>query len=284
MTLFGRNASLPKLRDLSLSAVHVDWDRASVSYRDLRKLELKNLTFDTGPSFEQFNMMLSSSPCLECLDVSGFCPEPEWGSVVPVIYLPALRDFTFGWKGVRLGCGLLQMFQIGDSLENLTLIDTNSGFELTRPEKNKREECGRFQNSREIFNALRDLGSKAPQSKEGTPPGPFISMRRVRSLRIFWATAPASSSVPLMAMLTELEDIWLEDVDEKVLKGVASALVKRGSPSRFNIRWVWRKAVPDPAMSPISQLENAGWKEMTDSSRHPPLTRSLFRPPSACLI
>jgi hypothetical protein len=62
MTLFGRNASLPRLRDMSLSAVHIDWDDASASYQNLRKLEMNNLTYDVGPSFEQFAAMLSSSP------------------------------------------------------------------------------------------------------------------------------------------------------------------------------------------------------------------------------
>ena len=85
MTLFGQNASLPRLRDLSLSAVHIDWDDtlALVGFQNLRKLELKNLTYDVGPSFEQFAAMLSSSPHLECLDVSGFCPEHSTGPDPP---------------------------------------------------------------------------------------------------------------------------------------------------------------------------------------------------------
>jgi hypothetical protein len=41
MTLFGPSASVFNLRELSLSAVHVDCDDASVCFQNLRKLELQ---------------------------------------------------------------------------------------------------------------------------------------------------------------------------------------------------------------------------------------------------
>ena len=251
VTLFGRNASLPKLRDLSLSAVHVDWNDAPASYRSLRKLELRNLAYDTGPSFEQFGAMLSSSPRLEYLDVSGFCPEPEGDPEIPVVYLPALRDFTFGWKDHRHGGKLLQMFQIGSSLESLTLKDAQHDFVASRPVL-KRE--GWIRDSSEIFKALHDLG-------KGTPPGPFISMRGVRSLRIIWTKTKPLALVPLIEMLTELEDIWLEDVDGWVLADVASVLIERGQARRqlrLALRWAWRKEVSDFAKSRIKRLKDAG--------------------------
>ena len=135
MSLFGRNASLPSLAELSLSAVHVDWDEASVGCQNLRKLKITNQTYDVGPSFEQFAAMLSSSPRIEHLDVSGFCPEHHTGPLslageapdISIAHLPMLKEFIFGWKDPDLGCSFLQMFQIGNSLESLTLLDTESG-------------------------------------------------------------------------------------------------------------------------------------------------------------
>jgi hypothetical protein len=93
MTLFDPSASVFNHRELSLSAVHVNWDDTSVCYQNLRKLELKNQTHDAGPSFEELAEILSSSPRLEYLDVSGFCPEHHtdprspgaWGPCRPSI-------------------------------------------------------------------------------------------------------------------------------------------------------------------------------------------------------
>ena len=170
MTLFGRDASLPKLRDLSLTGVHVDWDDFLAGYRTLRKLELKNLAFNVAPSFEQFAEILSSSPRLEHLDVSGFCPEhhpePPPGAPdpeVPVVYLPALKDFIFGWNDIDQGHKFLQMFQIGSSLETLVLIDTESGLDFWGDRELGDSEWAL--ESQRIFEALHDLGSRAPQDE-----------------------------------------------------------------------------------------------------------------------
>jgi hypothetical protein len=265
MALFGRNASLPKLRDLSLSAVRIDWDDAVASYQNLRRLELKNLTFDTGPSFEQFGTMLSASPRLESLNVSGFCPEPEGNPAIPVVDLPVLEDFTFGWKEPRCGSKLLQMFQIGRSLKSLTLGDAEYDYvALTERQSGEYTE-----DSREIFEALHNLGSEAPQSVDDTPRrGPFISTHWVRSLRIFWVDATGSSLVPLITMLTSLEDIRLEDVSEDVLKDVVSVLAKRdraGRQLRVALRWAWEETVPGFAETPIEQLKSAGIQITTET-------------------
>lgn len=243
MTLFGRNASLPKLRDLSLSAVHVDWDDALVCYQNLRRLEIKNMTYDVGPSFEQFAAMLSSSPRLEYLDVSGYCPQHHTGPAppaggdpeIPIARLPALKEFTFGWKDASLGYDFLQMFQIGNSLKNLTLIDTESG--LSCWENNRTQMRGWTQDSQEIFEALHGLGSQAPPSDGDIQPGPFISMRGVKRLKILWAKAARSSLIPFLTTLTELEDICLEDVDRNLLEDVTSVLcrVKGCRPWRLEL-------------------------------------------------
>ena len=268
MTLFGRNASLPKLRDLSLSAVHVDWDDASAGYQNLRKLELNNLTYDVEPSFEQFAAMLSSSPRLEHLDVSGFCPnhhtapappgggDPEF----PVVHLPALKKFTFGWKDFELGCQFLQMFQIGSSLKSLTLVDTESG--LGYWEEPRTGGRGWSQESQEIFEALSELGSTAPRHKNDMPPRPFISMRGVKELKIVWTKAACSSLIRFLSLLTELEDIWLEDVDIGVLEGLVLTRVGIWSKAvfwplrRVDIQWMWRDEIPSPAKSLIPKLES----------------------------
>jgi hypothetical protein len=262
MTLFGRNALLPNLREVSLSAVHVDWNDASVGYQNLRKLEITNQTYDVGPTFEQFAAMLSSSPRLEYLDVSGFCPEghtgpaPPAGGVpeIPVVHLPALKDFIFGWKDVDLGCLFLRMFQIGGSLENFTLLDTESGFGYWEDPQTR---CrGWVQESQRIFEALHELGSAAPGDKEDTPPGPFISVYGVKKLRIVWTKAIRSWLIPFLMMLPEVEDICLEDVDRGVLEDVTWAAEHR--PLRLDLRWTWQDGIPSFAEPLILQLRSMG--------------------------
>jgi hypothetical protein len=270
MELFGRNASLPRLRDLCLSAVHIDWDDASAGYQNLRKLEMNNLTHDVGPSFEQFAAMLSSSPRLEYLDVCGFCPQHHTGPAppaggdheIPIVHLPALKELCFGWKGTDLGRDFLQMFQIGRSLENLTLLDTESGLgRCEDPETRKRNWA---QDSQAIFEALCDLGSRAPQDEGDIPPGPFISMGGVKRLGIVWTEAGGSCLIPFLRMLTELEDVWLEDVDRGVLEDVTSVEVEKSGvmgyrPLRLDLQWKWEKGVPKFAEPSMLQLKNAGF-------------------------
>ena len=268
MSLFGRNALLPKLRDLSLSSVHIDWDNASGGYRNLRKLELKKLTYDVGPSCEQFAVMLSSSPRLESLDVSGFCPERHTGPAppaggdpeTPVVHLPALKEFTFGWKDADLGGLFLQMFQIGNSLESLTLIDTESGFGYWR-DKQTRSRCW-FQDSQGILEDLRQLGSAAPRDAGDVPPTPFISVGGVKRLRVVWTKATHPSLIPFLTMFTGLEDLWLEDVNRDILEDATWVGVSRpgACPSlrRLDLRWMWQEGIPSFAEPSILQLERVG--------------------------
>ena len=263
ITLFGRHASLPNLRNLSLSAVHVDWEDVSVSFRNLRMLELNNLTYDVGPSFEQFATILSSSPRLEYLDVSGFCPEhstaPEppvgMDPDIPVVHLPVLKECIFGWKEVDHAPSFLEIFQIGSSLENLTLLDTESGIMHRggRPERDRRW----HHDSTPIFQALDRLASAAPEDENDIPPGPFISMRGVKNLWISWTKG--SELIPVLEMMEELEDVVLEDIDEGVLSEVtlvASSRARAGRPlENLDIKWMWRPDIPRFAEDLILELQ-----------------------------
>ena len=237
MTLFGQRPL--KLRDLSLCGVHVSWNNICDRFQNLRKPELKNQTYDAGPSFEQFAEMLSSSPRLECLDVSGFCPEHHTGPPppadatlrVPVVHLPTLKEFTFGWKNIELGCEFLRMFQIGSSLESLALLDVQSG--LACFEDRQSGERGWDYSSEWIFEDLHRLGIAAPRDERDVPPIPFICMRGVKRLEIAWTKAGVAEVVKFLGILTELEDIKLEDVDEDVLKAVTTVCVNRTREGRL---------------------------------------------------
>lgn len=264
--LFDGRGTLPKLRDLSLSAIPVDWNGGLNGCQNLRKIKINNLPRDVAPSFEQFANFLSLSPRLEYLDVSGYCPwghslpppPGAWDPPIPIVRLPMLKEFVFSWKVPENSCSFLEMFQIGNSLETLTLKDTESG------SSHCREPQGWPQSSEVIFNTLHELGSRdLLDEDDDTIPGPFISMRGVKRLKIMWTKADRASLIPFLTTLTEVEDILLEDVDEGVLEDVTSVQIERsrammGRPLRIDLRWMWQDEVPVFAEQCIQQLEAAG--------------------------
>ena len=261
--LFDRNASLPKIRELSLTGVHVAWNDASGCFQNLRKLQIVNQAHDVGPTFEQFAAMLSSSPRLEHLNVMEFCPQyhtvpnPAVGGTpeIPVVNLPALRVLIFGWKDVDLSCAFLRMFQIGDSLEYLTLVDTKSGYgDSIDPQTGGR---GWAQESREIFEVLFELGSAVPRDKDDLPSAPFISVRGLKRLSIIWAKVARHSLFPFLVTLTALERITLEDVDENVVEDVADRWFRSPGvyrPLDHEFLWTRRGGSPDRAEALTSHL------------------------------
>ena len=213
LTLFGGHATLPKLRNLSLSGVHVEWNDTLVGFRNLRKLVINNLACDVTPSFKEFAAMLTSAPRLEHLNVNWFYPgRPGEVAPRPVVHLPALRVFIFGWKSNVLGYNFLEMFKIGNTLESLTLVDT----------KSRSDRCW-IQDSSQIFYALRKLGSAFTVNASGFPGnpllGPFISVQNVKRLAIVWAKVGEPELIRfLLLSMEKLEDVLLDNVNRGVVQ------------------------------------------------------------------
>ena len=251
LTLFGPHAALPKLRNLCLSGVHVEWDDALFRSRNLRGLVINNITYDVAPLFKEFAAMLSSTPRLEYLDVAGFCPTVGFGHI-PVVHLPALKVFVFGWKSAELGCDFLRMFQVGNTLENLTLKDTES-----RP--GSWTTCWRW-GSDEIFEALTELGSADSGDNDNLPPGPFISLRNVKKLAIVWAKADRPSLIPFLSCMTKLEDVLLDNVDRGVVEGFVLARTKRAMfrNPRSHFRLLRRPGNPVPLEQYVEDIKRGG--------------------------
>lgn len=269
-TLFDSRVSAPKLRELSLSGVHFNWHVFGSQFQRLRKLEIKNQTSLFGPTFGEFATMLSSSFYLECLDVSGFCPEEDTAEV-PLVYLPELRDFTFGWKHVVIFRRFLEMFQIGSSLENLTLLDMESG--LKRGREGERTGDGDWAHSSdEVFRVLLRLANAPewdPEEEEDLPPDPFISMRRVKNLRIAWTkVADLEALIPFLEKLTEVEYLQLEDVSRSVFEAVVSVGANRATAScrleTLDSQWRWQTEIPSFAGTFIRNIKAAGARFSTE--------------------
>ena len=124
---------LPSLKYLSLQGVHVDWDTLgdclSTSETGLTWLELAWHCHQVRPSPEQFHKLLSSSPALRNLVLSGsgpYCiPEDPDSNIhhdhVPV-QLPHLQSITIGYRTALEGRVALELLDAPNTRE-LTLED-----------------------------------------------------------------------------------------------------------------------------------------------------------------
>jgi hypothetical protein len=124
ITLFG-GAAIPKLREVCLVGVHVDWDSSPL--QDLTTLEFKYHAHNVLPTLAQFNAILDNCPRLEQLAILGWGPRLEANPQVDVtaIVLPSLRKISFGFVDISYGTQLLSMLQV-PSLKELSLEDIRS--------------------------------------------------------------------------------------------------------------------------------------------------------------
>jgi hypothetical protein len=80
LALFSGNT--PKLAELALWGVHVDWTRTAGQLHNLVDLELAYHTFDVRPSFKDFSRMLKNSPGLRTMSLCSSGPagasQAEW--------------------------------------------------------------------------------------------------------------------------------------------------------------------------------------------------------------
>jgi hypothetical protein len=154
---------MPKLREVSISAIRVEWAlAAAISFKNLRKLEIGNWSSRNSPSIEQFSALSAASPKLEILDVSG-C-EPGWDdddsvqAQLPLVHLPKLKRFRFGWTFINSACIFLKVLQIPETPSLTCIVD------MVRPERNTQQhinEYGAFQ----ISSFLQILDRGTPKTR-----------------------------------------------------------------------------------------------------------------------
>ncbi|KAK0201729.1 hypothetical protein DFS33DRAFT_1015103 [Desarmillaria ectypa] len=87
--------NIPKLKDLALWGVHIDWDASLSFLRDLRDIELAYHANDVRPSLETFARFVHTSPELHTLSLclSGpAVPSDQWGT--DLISIPSLNDLV----------------------------------------------------------------------------------------------------------------------------------------------------------------------------------------------
>ncbi|KAG6918323.1 hypothetical protein DXG01_015181 [Tephrocybe rancida] len=110
------NGNAPKLRDVALWGVHLDWDRSLTLLCDLRDLELTYHAEDVRPSYATFTQIIASSPNLRTLGLCLSGPkenEPEdnpWGT--DVMEIPSLMDLVFCFHKASYAFALIKKFSL----------------------------------------------------------------------------------------------------------------------------------------------------------------------------
>ncbi|KAH8832990.1 hypothetical protein DL96DRAFT_1492799 [Flagelloscypha sp. PMI_526] len=110
LPLFG-GATLPRLKQLSLSGVHVDWQ--SLSLTGLTSLELKFHAADIMPSVDAFSDLLAGcSSSLTSLNILGWGPQfyDKTESLKPIV-MPHVTKFHVGFLDVTYGSSLLSILE-----------------------------------------------------------------------------------------------------------------------------------------------------------------------------
>lgn len=122
---------LPKLKQLSLRGVHVDWDSLAAAMRSsavgLSSLELASHCSDVRPSNDQFHSLLQSVPTLRRLVITGSGPEiPDEMEDIPSDHDPVplhhLQTITIGYRTALEGRTVLQQLD-APNVKTLSLED-----------------------------------------------------------------------------------------------------------------------------------------------------------------
>ncbi|CAK5266864.1 unnamed protein product [Mycena citricolor] len=122
VALFDAGGILPKLREVQLTGVHINWSHHP--FLNLTKLDFKYQAADVMPTIAQFASILATSPALETLSIVGHAPQ-LLDTDTEIIKLAHLRNFTFGFVDVSHAIRFLSLLDI-PSLRNFSLEDVSS--------------------------------------------------------------------------------------------------------------------------------------------------------------
>ncbi|KAF7297285.1 Fatty acid hydroxylase [Mycena indigotica] len=121
LPLFGPNFTSCHLREVSFVGVHVDWELAELSLIGLTSLELKYQAQDVMPTIPSLARILRGNPLLEKLSIMGHVPQGQSNvNKEPILHLPHVSEFIFGFVDVELGINFMQTFSF-PALRVLTL-------------------------------------------------------------------------------------------------------------------------------------------------------------------
>ncbi|KAJ6566800.1 hypothetical protein B0H19DRAFT_990553 [Mycena capillaripes] len=140
----GEDAVVPRLRQVMLTGVHIDWSAPPLA--NLTKLELKYQAADVMPTIGHFTQILAASPNLEILAIVGRGPQfaavegvsstaihggsaqADEGPLQGTIKLARVTQFTFGFVDVNYAVELLSLFNL-PALCELSVEDVSASLQ-----------------------------------------------------------------------------------------------------------------------------------------------------------
>ncbi|KLO11219.1 hypothetical protein SCHPADRAFT_482972 [Schizopora paradoxa] len=211
------------LQSVSLAGVHIDWGNCGQIFRGLSRLELKYHTAEVLPSRLELTKMLQSSESLESLSIVGWGHRPSSSGGERLsdnpstrtsslledrhrVYLPRLKEFTFGWVNASHASSLLSSIFTQEqnpfpALSELVLEDVTNSLD---PPSNR--------DSSLVLNALSHLL---------TLPSPLAQRAPIRRLHHRHIFASISSEMRLFAACTGqygvIEELTLQGTNENLL-------------------------------------------------------------------
>ncbi|GLB38500.1 putative F-box-like [Lyophyllum shimeji] len=131
----------PKLRDVALWGVHLDWDRSLSFLTGLRDLELTYHAKDVRPSYATFKQMITSSPEIRTLSLCLSGPQEhneetnDWGT--EPIEILSLKDLVLCYHEAQYAIALVQKLSV-PNVHSLALDFDGEDYsefvrQLTRP-------------------------------------------------------------------------------------------------------------------------------------------------------
>ena len=193
---------VPNLKQVTLSGVHIDWDRATSNFlRDLRRLDLANLPTDIRPSYATFAQILKASPELDSLSLSR--AGPSWPDGValdsekictPELIIPSLKELALKCHDPSYASALIRRVHL-PNLKKLSLY-LNDG-----------TDCSEF---------VRVLAKPVEGSKQSV-------LQRISQLTILGLSCDVASMEVFLSQLITLKSLGIPafvEEDEMILKKI----------------------------------------------------------------
>ena len=223
--LFGGNATLPRLRHVTLAGTHVNY--SCTGFKDLISLDLRHQAHRVSPTIRQLCKLLHACSTLKSLSLVALNPPSEGDDQDDdlTVSLPHLVDLTLGWWFVEDAVKLLDALKL-PVVENLVLEDIAPSL----------LQNGHYvHDSTPILDALMEMGNRPSNP---TTPCSFPShLRRVIINGLLLDPAAFSRFMPFLVNLEELE---LKSVQPDLVRVVGynegNASVFRGDPASVIFR------------------------------------------------
>jgi len=195
---FDGGAGLSALCKVSLSGVHVDWEKSGL--RGLKVLELKYHAQEVMPSVEEFLAITQACPQLERLSVLGWGPRRDRTKKIspPTIQLPSLQELSLGYVDVDYAIDFLSMIFVPNlrsfSIEDVAVtLDPSDAQDASR-----------------LFDYL-----SSADDGSGLPRLPLPSLR---TLSLRGVTVENDAVHPLFSLCRSVEAICLSGMDAPSLR------------------------------------------------------------------